>query len=459
MSIGAHGWENVQDVEKFIERNSSLMSSKFFGIYGEDCLINLTCEKDFLAAYNACSPLKAIIGKRLKAFNSGIIQVINPNTLKEVKSGRASEIRQLIKKPNILQTESQFQAQQNAYIDIFGYCPVLKIRASGIPGISSMWNIPPWLFDIEYTKKWLKQSKIDGIYQAYFLYWEGERIEIPFKDLFFVFDDGIGTECDTNLTIPDSRLIGNDHVVGNIVAAYKARHTLITKRGAIGILSNEGEDQDGSVPMRTGEKEDLQKDFKKYGLVGQAFQVIITDANLKWQQMGFATKDLLLFEEIQDCIDRLCDIYGTPVALMARATDTTFENQNQARKDFIENTIIPESASRMEQFTNGVMEGEEGLQITRDYSKLAVLQEDKGKAATARKDLDTALQMEYLKGLITKNDWREKLGLERVSLEIDPKGDEYYDEVAAKEAETQSQIAIQTAKVGAKFSAGIGKQN
>lgn len=425
------------------------MSSKFFGVHGDSFLLNLTCEKEYLAAYNLCSPLKSIISKRAKAFNSGIRKVQNKNTGKEVKSGRAAEIRQLLKRPNALQTESQFMAQQNHYADIFGYCPVLKIIPTGMAGeISSMWNIPPWLFDIEYTKKWLNQKNVSGIYSSYFMTWEGERVQIPFKDLFFIFDDGIGTEYDTNLTIPDSRLLSNDFVVANIVAAYKSRNTLITKRGAIGILSNETVDGDsGSVPMRKEDKEGLQNDFKKYGLVGQAFQVIISDANLKWQQMGFPTKELMLFEEIEDDINRLCDAYGVPSVLMARGKDTTFENQNQGRKDFIENTIIPESSQRMEMLTNGVIEDDDSLEIITDYSGLAVLQEDKSKAATARKTLDDALQIEYKAGLITKNDWREKLGEERLT---DDGFDDYYDASADAELNHQRAIEVATARGKAK---------
>jgi hypothetical protein len=450
-------WETAKDVEQFIERNS-FYSGHVFGVHGEIGYGSLNCEKDFLSAYNACSPLKSLISKRSSAFNSGIIQVTNSNTGKEVKSGKASEIRKLLKRPNILQTESQFMAQQNHYVDIFGYCPVLKVRPAGMPeSISSIWNIPPWLFDIEYTKKWLRQARIEGIYKSYFLNWEGERIEIPFKGLFFIFDNGIGTECDTNLTIPDSRLVGNDLIVYNIIAAYKARNTLITKRGAIGILSNEAEDASGAIPMRAGEKEDLQKDFKKYGLVGQAYQIIVTDAQLKWQQMGFATKDLMLLEEVDAAIGHLCDTYGVPTILMATAKVGTYENQNQARKDFITNTIIPESANRMEQLSNGLIESdrdyEEGgkqvyLIITRDYSKLAVMQEDKVQAATARKTLNEALQIEYLKGLITKNDWREKLGEERI--DDDPTFDEYYNEIEAEERKTAQAVTIATAKGSAR---------
>lgn len=439
MSIGAHGWDNIYDVENFIERNSFL-SSRF--LLSDAFNLELKCEKDFLNAYNLCSPLKAIIGKRSKAFNSGKIKVLNENTGKEVQSGRASEIRELLKKPNPLQTQSQFFAQQDHYTDIFGYCPVLKVRPSGFPDeISSLWNIPPWLFDIDYTKKWLKQTSIAGIYKNYYLYWDGERTEIPFKDLFFIFDDGIGTDFDTNLTIPDSRLISNDFVVGNIVAAYKARNTLISKRGAMGILSNETKDGDqGTVRLNPKDRDQVQREFKSnYGLVGQSFQVIITDANLKWQQMGFPTKDLMLFEEIADDINRLCDAYGLPPVLIARDKDTTFANQNQGRKDFIENTIIPESENRMQMNTNGIVREDENLIIKRDYSELAVLQEDKGKAAQARKTLDDALSIEYSKGLITKNDWLEKLGEDRNS---DPSFDKYFDAAADAELQHQRQLEL-----------------
>lgn len=128
--------------------------------------------------------------------------------------------------------------------------------------ISALWNIPPWLFDIDYTGKLWQQNNINDIYSMYYIQWGADRSALKKEDVSFIFDDGIGTECDTNLTIPDSRLVSLEYPVSNIIAAYKARNTLITKRGAIGILSNESEDDSGSVPMRTGEKEILQNDFK-----------------------------------------------------------------------------------------------------------------------------------------------------------------------------------------------------
>src|SRR5690606_14233067 len=97
--------------------------------------------------------------------------------------------------------------------------------------------------------------------------WAGGVKELKVENLHFIYDDGIGTEYDSNLLIPDARLVGCDYIVSNLIAALKSRNTLITKRGAIGILSNAVTDSSGPMPFVEGEKERVQKEFKNYGIV------------------------------------------------------------------------------------------------------------------------------------------------------------------------------------------------
>lgn len=395
--------------------------STFFPLNGMGDIVyfNLSCEKEFLAAYNQCSPLKSIIGKRAKAFNNGKIEYIKVSNGNYAKGEYVDQLKKLNDQPNPLQSGIQFYSQQNHYIDIFGYCPVLKIRPVGMPGeVSALWNIPPYLIDtFNFTGKWLKQRDIKDIYKEIKISWNGIEEPLDMKDLYFVFDDGIGTECDTNLTIPDSRLIGLEYPVSNIVAAYKSRNTLITKRGALGILTNDGKDQAGVIPMDTDVKNDVQRDFSQYGLTGQPKQVIITDAALKWQQMGYATKDLLLFEEIEDDINRLCDAYGYPAELLARTKGVTFDNKKQAKKELYRDTIIPEAESRMQQNSKGIIPNDKGIVMKMDFSDIDVIQEEAKEKATARKELNEALSIEFDKGLITKNMWLIELGRDTVSEE------------------------------------------
>jgi hypothetical protein len=416
MAIGQAGWKNaVTDVERFISAGAAHNRFFYNGMEDAPYFLALRCEANYLEAFNICPPLKAIVGKKAKAFNTGVRLVKNKKSGKKGSGEEAAALRKILDKPNPLQNGLQFFAQQNHYIDLFGYCPILVMRPTGMPWeISAVWNIPPWLFDLEYTGKWLfETSKVD-IYKKFIVNWGGKQMPIDVEALRFVFDDGIGTECDTNLTIPDSRLVGLEYPVSNIVAAYKSRNTLITKRGAIGILSNEDKNiaTGKALPIDDDVKNALQKDFGKYGLTGQPYQIIVTDASLKWQQMGFPTKELMLFEEIQEDIERLCDAFGWPVELIARGKDVTYDNKKQARKDLYHNTIIPEADSRMEQFSRAVVTLESNLEIVCDYSSVQVLQEDKKEAAETRKAIDDACEREYNNGLITKNDWRIALGLE-----------------------------------------------
>jgi len=410
-------WDNCSDVSKLESYFQPANGSRTFGYSAEDYFFKLQDEKDYLNAYNLCAPLKAIVGKRAKAFNSGEIVLLNASTRNEAIGSEAKDILKALKKPNIIQNTLQFMAQQSIYVDIFGYCPVLVDRPVGMPGeITGLWNVPPWLFDISYTREWLLSSKIENVYKEYFIYWGGKKTPLDFDSLKFVFDDGIGTESDANLTIPDSRLLSLEYPVSNIVASYKSRNTLITKRGAIGILSNAGADSAGIVPIQKSEKEELQKDFKKYGIVGQPYQIIVTDAALQWQQIGFPTKDLMLFEEIEDSVNRICDSYDYPAELISRSKSATLfsgESKKEVRKALYTDSIIPESKSRMAQLSEAILGKDSLFEIVRDYSELPILQEDKESAAKARAALNAALKVEYDNGLITKNDWLEELGKDR----------------------------------------------
>lgn len=420
--IGMHGWDGDPS-EYFVDRYYT-KRNHIYPLSGQpEYYMTLLCEKDFRDAFNNCPPLKAIIGKRAKTFNTGEVQVVNKNTMKPTIGTEAKDLQKLMEKPNVLQSGDQFRSQMNHYIDIYGYCPVLKIKPEGMDIVSQMWNIPPWLFDITYTKQWLRQYKIKDIYKDYFIFWNGERVKLNFEDVFFILDDGIGTDDDTNLTIPDSRLVGLDYPVSNTIAAYKTRNTLITKRGAIGILSNDGTDRGGFVPLKDGEKENVQNDFKRYGLVGQPYQVIITDASLKWQQMGFPTKDLLLFEEIEDNINRLCDAYDWPAELISRSKGVTYANRKEAMKSVYRESIIPQANSRIKQLSRGLTGDESILLIVIDYSNVEILQEDKKIMAEIEYIKDQSNEIKFRNRLLTRNEWREQQGLEKIT--DDPSFDEY----------------------------------
>jgi hypothetical protein len=207
---------------------------------------------------------------------------------------------------------------------------------------------------------------------------------------------------------------------------------LIVKKGAIGILSNDSRDQSGTIPLPEGEKDDVQKAFSRYGIIGQPFQVIVTEASLKWQQMGSPTKDLMLFEEIEDDVNQLTDGYGYPVELMSRKSGVTYANKREAKRDFYNDTVVPQAEGRVEQLSAGLIHKDSNLVIGVDYSGVEVMQDGQEAKAKARKALNEALKLEYDSGLITKNDWLVGLGRDKVD---DPEFDKYKTETTPQQNE------------------------
>jgi len=420
-----------RDIDPFIHKGNGINSEYFIPLGAEDFFFALDNERDYMRAYVECAPLKSIIKRRASAFSSGVIEVVK--TTPSENYVKDPDILNLLNNPNPIQTQTQFFAQQNTYIDIHGYCPVLKVSPTGFPDVTkTIWNIPPWLFEIDYTGKWLKQNTIEDIFTNYRLNWNKGQISLNSKDLFFIFDDIIGTQDDSALLLPDSRMRGLEYNVSNIIGANKSRNTLINKRGAIGILSNDSKDSVGALPLDPKEKEELQSDFKRYGLTGQQWQVIVTNANLKWQQMSVPVKDLMLLEGVEADIKELARAYGYPVEMLG-ITEVKYENKKYSKKELYSDTIIPEGKSRMEQFTKGLINPEKKVKIQYNFDAIDVLQEEKLLQYKAEEQINIVCQQQYDAGLITLNDWRIKLGYDTLE------GEEFN---TYKSTQTETQQAL-----------------
>ena len=420
------GWSDEVSLSDYV-LNASTYRGGLTGIGSlVGILYSLDNETNHLKAYNECPPLKSIVAKRAKAFNVAHIDVINTNTNKPATGPAAQTFRNILNNPNPLQTRKQFLAQQNIYIDIFGYCPIFLIRPIGVnDAITAVWNIPPWLFNISYTGSWLQQTNVNDIFKGYSMQWASGTVTLPAQNLKLIFDDGFGTDMDINLTIPDSRLRSQEYPIFNIIAGLKARNTGITRGGPTGILSNQGADAVGAVPLPEGEKRAVQKEFSRYGLVGQEYQVIITEANLKWQAMGSNLKDMQLYDEQDANINSLCDAFGYYPELLATSKSATFVNKEKAEKMFYTGTVIPESESRLEQLSTAVIGNGVNMVYRGSFDHVPALQAEALETAQARKELDTALEKEFKNNLITLNMWLEEMGLPARSKD----GDLYYNDL------------------------------
>lgn len=363
-----------------------------------------------IEAYEKCPSVSAVINKKAQSFSDGKLWVMNSSG-KEAKSVEATALRNLLKKPNVLQSWDEFIAQMYIYVQLFGFCPVLAIKRTGFNktiDAKALWNIPPNYIDFEYTQKLFQQTELGGVISHIYIKYNGQRILVPTEDMCIIRD--ISPALTGNMVFPESRLKSLQKPINNTIGAFESRNVLINYRGALGIFSKDTGGATGqgipAMPITPDEKADLQEDFKKYGLRNRQWQFIITSAALKWQQISVPTKDLMLFEEVSAATEAICDRYNYPYQLMAAAKGTTYANVAEGNKILYQGAILPEAKSIFSQLSVFFKLSDYNLILDMDYSGIAVLQKDKVQEATARLTRDEAYKIEWDNDACTLDEWR-----------------------------------------------------
>lgn len=380
---------------------------------GHDVLFSYSGYQSSLKAFECCSPLFAIIIKKAQAYLNGKTWILNRTGKgkgKEATSEVASNLRKLLKRPNPVQSWKEFEAQNYIFQQLFGFCPVLPIKAVGFPNIeaTALWNIPPSILEITESEK-LFYNDADNLIKKIVVKYGNETGEISPKDVYF-FKDFVPSF--SSVVLPQSRIKSLEMAISNIIGAYESRGHLIDYRGAMGVLSPDAKDAGGPVPLKQDDKEELQQDFLRYGLKYNQWKFIISNASVKWSQIGIPTKDLMLFEEIDDDIMRICDNYNYPYRLMSSEKSNSLGGSDvkEFKKQLYQDGVIPEGESIYEQWNEFFKTDEYNLNINKDFSHVAALQADEQQSATARKTRNEALLTEFYMNMLTLNQWLEKNG-------------------------------------------------
>lgn len=386
--------------------------SFFFGYKGEEIFFDFDNSKGCLKAYKECSPVFSIITQKATALSNGQLWVLDTegkNTDKESVSPAAKAFRKLWKRPNFFQSGKQLESQIYTNIQIHGYAVLLPIVPVGydVTDAKSLWCIPSHLLNITWKTgySFLEATSLSECISSISLTAAGITTHLDPSLLIFLTDTTASVDI---VGFPTSRLEPNEQQIDNIIGAYGARKSLLYSRGALGLLTPETDGDMGALPVTTADKEELQKDFSKYGIQGNQWKVIIANTPMKWQQMGFATKDLMLFEEIEDDVRKICDSYGFRYELLSNGNSSSMNGteNDSYRKQLYENTIIPEATSLYDQLTIAFGFDKYNLRLDKDFSKLSVLQEDEGKKAEARLKRNQACMIEFNNNVITLNQWR-----------------------------------------------------
>lgn len=394
-------------------------------------------------AYDFCFPLSSVVDRLAEYDITGSVEILRSTGKGKdnfATNDWAQRMNKLLAQPNPLQSWEQFRGQQVVYKKVFGFCPVLPIVPAGFsPEYTlSMINLPPWLFDVEGTKRILYTSKAEDLIKNYKCTILGKTFNLDSNQVIILEDSFMQNE-EKDFLLPQSRMIGLDMAISNCCAAMEADNVLLKKKGPLGFISHDAaatkDSVAGYIPMSKTEKQDLQEALTHYGLSWSQYQYVISQTAAKWNPMSFDVKQLGTKETVMASEKAICHRYGFPYTLYEQQ-DATYANGLNAEKGVYQNNTIPGNTKDLNKYNKYFEASENACKISNNYSHIACLQEDELHRAQAAKAWDDALLIEYTNNLITRNQWLTARGYDTIG----PDGDKYKkDETTTQQTEESEQ--------------------
>lgn len=372
-------------------------------------------ELDYITAYETIPELNAVVSTKARMFGNGVIKEVNDNG-EEVQNSR---LVALLANPNWFQGGKEFMRQTKLFRELFGneyiytHVPVgVDIERAKRRGL---FTIPSNWMKVSYNDKlpfFMHTEQPDTV--KYEVEYEGYEQTIDSEYLLHLNDDRVNMTNKGVYSTADSLLKGQSRLqaltpaLNNIKMAYETRGVILKNRGALGILSNATSDKVGAIPLDPDEKERVQNEYLKYGGLSGQMQLIVTSADLRWQQMSISPDKLGLYRETQEDFNKILDSYGMPSELFVRDKGATHENQNEARKGAYVDTIIPEANEWIGAFNRKFREGAKTKLIV-DYLHLPIFQEDMKKRGESLSSTINALSKAFQDQALSIEQYKSEL--------------------------------------------------
>lgn len=376
-----------------------------------DITFNFKALSGMADAYNKCNSLRSIINKNSNSLINGHWWIVDDKDNDVID--KYDNIKLLIGKPNPLQTWSEFIVLLDTYRQVYGESYVYAVVPVGfdVAQAAALWVIDPTKIDIELTGNMYMQGDIADVVRGYYLSDGVKRIKLDNRCIMHVRDLTANIDFGGDNVRGSSRLCGLENTIRNIVQGEEAIYALTKDRGAQGMLVNKSKDVTGNIPLLPAEKERVQREYKlKYGVSVNQDKVLITDADLQWQQMTFNVKDLMLFEGMESNIQRIADAFDMPFELLASPKGQTYANKLEAKRYHYQNNIIPLSKYYAELFTKFF--GLDKDKFVIDFSDVECLRKTEQERADMLYKTNQAYKIAKDAGVVSTAEWRLAIGLD-----------------------------------------------
>jgi HK97 family phage portal protein len=289
----------------------------------------------------------------------------------QTKSGKESknqELLKLISQPNYYQNWNELIKQFFAYYELLGNGYLYAIIPEGMKIVSQLYclpsqvvgivlmqdnNLPSWLnevvgYKISMGGKEYNLNTESVLHKRYF--------NLQYQQGSYIY--GM------------SKYVAGNKIANELKAIYEAKTSIISARGALGILSNES-----NIPDADQMKEIKKKLRESYGLGNDLDKVIVTTQKLTFQQMALGLQELQILENAKYSFEKICQLNGFDPVIFS-TEGSTFANKAEARKNLIKNVIKSKVDDFYNDFNAWLSPYFGGDIVTPDWSQVDELQAD-----------------------------------------------------------------------------------
>ena len=238
-------------------------------------------------AYEKCSPLQAIISKKAQAVTRGNIIPTDKDGVEIPKNAEFDSAIKIINSPNEYQTKDQFLRTIETFINVYGSCFIYKINSVGF-GTTGMIVIPNSCITTTYvTSGNILANNKDNRISYYTIQLNGVTFTLRNEDKELIYEI---QDVTVDLTKPlqsQSRIDALRYPIENIVASQESRNTIVTKMGAIGMITPEKNSDSTAtmVSMGSDERDRLQTEYAKYGTLKTQWHTLISKIPMRYTSM------------------------------------------------------------------------------------------------------------------------------------------------------------------------------
>lgn len=405
MGIKSFARKTIQDVVRWSTTNPPKRNGAnlFFPLYSGASTFN---DYDAIKAYTEIPELAAVVATKARMFSKMNLEAVSKATGKPYPN--YPNLVKILREPNYFQAQKEFLRQTKTFRELTGEEILYMQRPFGMSMLSTkqMFTLPPNLVTKKTTDDrpffFYEKPEIE-----YWFRWGNQKYPLP-QEMIIHFSDNRLDMRKENWVEGESWVRSVVAPLNNIKAAYESRGVIIERRGALGILSDSTTDVAGAYPMTKEQKEELQEEYRNYGLLRDQWQLIISNKKLSWVQMAVDPDKLGLYQEVREDFMKICDAAGVDVDMFGQDKGATFENKKHGERKTYESTIIPEAQEWIDGLNSSFETADKSWHIVGTFD-LAVLQENLKERGQAITLITGGLSKAYTDGAISLEQYQAEL--------------------------------------------------